>query len=106
LPVSSTAASIEIEVSVPSPADTTPPTPPSDLRAKVVKGRKVALTSSAATDDVGVESYRVLRNGSASQTVGGSSYTETVTGKGTTYVVVAVDAAGNASSPSNSVTLR
>jgi chitodextrinase len=65
----------------------------------------VDLAWSAATDDVGVTGYQVVRDGTVVATVTGLSTTDTglTPGSSHTYVVRAVDAAGNVSNDSNSV---
>src|SRR5262249_23177540 len=87
--------------------DGTPPTAPSNLKA-TVKGKQIQLTWSASTDNVGVSSYGLWRNGVRLGTTTGTSYTDTSTKRGTTYTyyVVAIDGAGNSSAPSNSVTVQ
>lgn len=90
--------------------DSTPPSAPAWLQAQALHGPAVGLTWAAASDDVGVISYRVYRNGSLLATTTSTSYTDTSVGGSTSYsyFVVAVDAAGNASgaSPNVSVTTR
>lgn len=85
--------------------DTTAPTPPGAPLAQVTAGtpRTVGLTWAAATDDVGVASYRVLRNGlMVLSGVTGTSALDAsaVDVTSYTYTVTAVDAAGNVSKPS------
>ncbi len=89
------------------PLDVTPPTAPTGLRATLAKGRKVALSWSAATDNTGVVAYRVLRNGAVVASVTSTSFTDSLPAKTSTaaYVVVAVDAAGNVSLPSNTASV-
>jgi chitodextrinase len=92
----------------PPPTDTQPPTPPANLTATIGKGRKVVLTWSGSTDDTGVAGYRVHRNAVPVATTASTSYTDSPGGKkGTAYAyyVVAYDAAGNASAPSNEVAI-
>jgi chitodextrinase len=91
---------------VTTPPDVNPPTAPSSLLASPSQGR-VALTWTGSTDDVGVTSYSVLRDGAQVGSSPSTSYTDETTAPNTsyTYAVVAVDAAGNASAPSNSVTV-
>jgi chitodextrinase len=62
----------------------------------------VALTWSAATDNVGVTGYEVLRDGQARTTTANTSYTDTGVLPGATYAytVRARDAAGNIGAPS------
>ncbi|MEV6113107.1 discoidin domain-containing protein [Streptomyces sp. NPDC052109] len=91
--------------------DTTPPTAPSALNATGHTSNSVSLAWSASTDSVGVTGYRVLQvSGSTSTQVGTTSATSfTVAGLSAstayTFDVVALDAAGNVSQPSNQVTV-
>lgn len=79
---------------------------PAGLSATVARGRKVDLRWGAAADDVGVTGYRVLRGGVQVAQVTSLSYRD-APGRGTfTYTVVAVDAAGRVSPPSNAVTVH
>lgn len=92
-------------------ADTQPPTAPSNLTATAGK-RKISLAWGASTDNVGVTGYQVWRANSASgpfsliATTTSLSYVNSglTTGSTRSYYVVAVDAAGNASAPSNTAT--
>jgi Calcineurin-like phosphoesterase/Purple acid Phosphatase, N-terminal domain len=90
----------------PPPVDN-PPTPPANLVATAVGSTRINLSWSASTDDVGVASYEVYRDGATTPlaTVGGStlSYSDTAVAAGQThsYVVKAVDTAGHHSDPSN-----
>jgi chitodextrinase len=93
---------LEADVATPAPPDAIPPTAPTGLTATPAKGRKILLRWYAATDNVGVAGYRVLRDGVAVATVAGTSYTDSPTAKGrVVYTVVAFDAAGNTSPASN-----
>jgi chitodextrinase len=80
-------------------ADTTAPTAPAGLTAKASSATSVALTWTAATDDVGVTSYLVRRNNVQIGTSSTTSYTDSTATASTTYsyTVVARDAAGNLS---------
>jgi fibronectin type 3 domain-containing protein len=86
--------------------DVTPPSVPQGLDAEQV-GTTVELDWQASSDDVGVTSYRVRRNGSQIASVSGTGYVDGAVSAGTTYryVVVALDAAGNASGPSSEVVM-
>jgi hypothetical protein len=101
-----TAASSTAVYTVLAPADTVPPSAPSSLSATVNKRLKqVQLSWTAATDNVGVSAYSIVRNG---VTVGISNLTTWAdqaveSGVAYTYYVVAYDAAGNMSARSNSV---
>ena len=80
------------------PPDTTPPSAPGSLTARVVSPTQVALRWTAATDDVGVARYQVLRDGAVLTTTSGRTATDSsVTAGPHEYRVVAFDAAGNPS---------
>jgi chitodextrinase len=86
--------------------DVTPPSAPSNLTATLGKGKKVALAWNPSTDDVGVAGYHVYRNGTLAATVTGTSHTDSLPGgrnPSASFYVVAFDAAGNVSAPSNTV---
>jgi chitodextrinase len=87
--------------------DTSAPTSPTGLTA-TAGDASVQLAWTKATDNAGVTAYRVFRGGIQVASVNAStlSYTDTGLMNGTTYsyTAVAVDAAGNVSSPSNTVT--
>ncbi|MEQ4568041.1 galactose oxidase-like domain-containing protein [Paenarthrobacter sp. CAP02] len=102
--VPSTAAMIRL--SAPS-QDTTPPAAPTNLAASASAGQ-IALTWTAGTDNVGVTSYRVSRDGTVVGNPVSTSYSDTSVLAGTTYTytVAAVDAAGNVSPPSNTATAQ
>ncbi|AUG75530.1 Secreted glycosyl hydrolase [Kitasatospora sp. MMS16-BH015] len=88
-------------------ATATPPTAPSNLAYTQPSSGKVALTWSAASDQVGVTGYTVYRNGGKLAAVGGStlSYTDSVDDSLTvSYAVTASNAAGLESAASNAVT--
>jgi uncharacterized delta-60 repeat protein len=88
------------------PADVTPPTAPAGLTATVnADTRTISLSWSASTDDVGVTGYRVFRDNSATPTatVTGTTFTDSNQLGTHSYVVAAIDAAGNQSGFSNTV---
>ncbi|GJM79581.1 hypothetical protein HMSSN139_20770 [Paenibacillus sp. HMSSN-139] len=90
-----------------STADTQPPTAPANLAFTQPTTGSVKLTWSAATDNVGVTGYDVYANGQLRGSVNGSTLTYTdpqPAGVTVSYYVIAKDAAGNASGPSNTVT--
>lgn len=89
----------------PSPSpDTQPPTAPTGLTATPTSSSSISLAWRAATDNVGVVAYRVLRNGAQVGTTSATSYTDSGLAPATTYsyAVTAVDAAGNVSASSAS----
>ena len=89
--------------------DTLAPSAPPNLRVTSVLPGAVGLEWDASTDNVGVVRYRVFRDGSLlAETSSGETFWDyTVGGTGTshTYLVMAVDAAGNLSEPSNPTTV-
>ena len=89
-----------------STADINPPTTPTNLTANAVAPNQVNLAWTASTDNVGVTGYRVFRDGAQIAIAPGASYSDTGVQPKTnhSYYVVAIDAAGNASPPSNTVT--
>lgn len=92
----------------PTVADTEAPTAPSNLR---VNGNptsaSVSLAWNPSTDNVGVTGYKIYRDSSLAGTVSGATSNYTVAGLSPntayTFTVHAIDAAGNESSASNSV---
>ena len=89
-----------------TPPDTTAPTAPTKLTARVISSQQVSLSWKAATDDTGVTGYSVFRNGEPIATTSNTSYSDRFVQPNTqySYTVVAYDAAGNTSPPSNTAT--
>ncbi len=83
--------------------DTQAPSAPGSFSGSAPSSSQVLLTWTAATDNVGVTAYRVARNGSLIATVTALSYADSGLTASTTYLytVVAIDAAGNASTPAS-----
>jgi hypothetical protein len=103
LSVGPAGASVSVQFS--AGTDATPPSTPTGLQATVQKGKRVALSWNASTDNVGVVGYDVFRNGVRISQPSGTSYTDRP-GRGTfTYQVRARDAAGNLSGLSGGVTV-
>ena len=91
-----------------APVDTTPPTPPTNLRISGVTCTSATLAWSASTDDVGVAFYDVYHDGQLLQSVPGATLTAAVTvvpGVTWGFFVNARDAAGNVSQASITVPL-
>ena len=84
-------------------ADTAAPSAPI-LTVTVGKGGKTSLKWTASTDNVAVTGYRVYRDGVLLATTTRTSYSSRKQSGTFSYWVVAFDAAGNVSAPSNSVT--
>jgi fibronectin type 3 domain-containing protein len=80
-------------------ADSSPPTTPTNLQASATGPNRVELSWGPATDDVGVAAYTVYRNGATLGTTTGATFTDTTALSETsyTYLVSALDAAGNSS---------
>ncbi len=89
--------------------DVVAPSAPGGLSAVASGATRVDLGWTASTDDVGVTSYAITRNGSALATVSGSatSFSDTTASPNTaySYSVRAGDAAGNTSPASNTATV-
>ncbi|WP_117212809.1 endo-1,4-beta-xylanase [Allorhizocola rhizosphaerae] len=85
--------------------DTQPPTTPTGLTASGVTSNSVNLSWTASTDNVGVTGYDIIRNGTVTNTVAGTSTTVTGLSPSTAYqfAVRARDAAGNTSANSATV---
>jgi hypothetical protein len=88
-----------------TPSDTVAPSVPGSLVASAASSSQVDLSWNASTDNVGVTGYKLYRNGSFIATATGTSYSDTGLAAATTYTyqVSAIDAAGNESGKSNSV---
>ncbi len=89
--------------------DTIAPTTPGNLNASNLQYNRVTLNWSAASDNVGVVAYRLYKNGSAIPLVTTATLSFTDTGlaaeTGYNYRVDAIDAAGNASSLSATLSI-
>jgi hypothetical protein len=86
--------------------DTTKPSTPANLTSSGVTQTSLNLNWTASTDDKAVTGYEIYRNGTKLATnATTNSYTNTGLTAGTTYsyYVVAYDAAGNKSTPSNTI---
>jgi beta-lactamase superfamily II metal-dependent hydrolase len=102
------ATSSAVSVTVNNVADTTPPTAPTNLAASAGK-RRISLSWTASTDNVGVTGYQIWRASSAAgpfsqiATATSTTYSDnTVASRSTWYYYVkATDAAGNVSAASN-----
>jgi hypothetical protein len=96
-------------VTITTPADTTPPTPPT-LQAPWHTASSIGLTWSGATDDVGVDSFQISDGTQTwEQSAINYSWQRTLSGLATnrtyTLTIRARDVAGNFSAPSNSVSV-
>jgi parallel beta-helix repeat protein len=87
--------------------DTQPPTVPTGLATTLVTHDQVNLRWNASTDNVGVASYTIYRDGAVLNSVNSSTttYQDSTVASGTTYAytVEAFDAAGNGSGQSSSL---
>ena len=90
-------------VTVAVSSDTTPPSVPTGLTA-AASASQVSLSWNASSDNVGVTGYRVYRNGTQIAAPASNSYIDGNLVPGTySYSIAAVDAAGNVSAQSGSV---
>ncbi len=85
------------------PADTQPPSIPANLFATAVSPDSIDLAWDPSTDNVGVATYVVYRDGTQIATTTMPSYSDTGLAASTSYVytVAAVDGAGNGSPASS-----
>jgi hypothetical protein len=97
----------ELEVHGPAGGDTQAPTAPGNLTFTEPGAGQIRLSWTASTDDTGVTGYDVYANGVLRTSVSGSTLTYTdnqPAGSTVSYHVKALDAAGNQSPDSNTVT--
>ncbi|WP_230986590.1 carbohydrate-binding protein [Cohnella fermenti] len=90
-----------------SSVDNQAPSAPTGLSFTLPSSGTIALSWNASTDNVGVTGYDIYANSQLRASVSGTtlSYSDSQSASATvTYYVVAKDAAGNVSAPSNSVT--
>lgn len=88
-----------------SSADTSAPSIPTGLVVSPVSSSQINLSWNASSDNVGVTQYVIYRNGTQIATISGTSYSDTglSASTGYYYTVAALDAAGNNSGQSGSV---
>src|ERR1019366_10150774 len=99
------ALSASVSATTLAQADTTPPSVPTGLTASAISQTQINLSWQGSTDNVGVTGYQVFRGGAQIATATGTTYSDIGLTASTTYTyaVKAVDAAGNASALSASV---
>jgi chitodextrinase len=83
--------------------DTTPPGPPTNLKAVRASKLQINLSWSAPYDNVGIARYDIYRNGLKIGSTSNKSYGDGNTKYATTYTykIVAIDTSGNPGAPSN-----
>lgn len=86
-----------------SVSDTQAPTVPTNLSATAISSSQINLSWTASTDNVSVTGYRIFRDGVQVGTSSGANYSDVGLSPSTnySYVVNAIDAAGNISANSN-----
>jgi chitodextrinase len=85
--------------------DTAAPSAPAGLAVSPISTSQINLSWTASTDNVGVQGYRLFRNGVQIAAPATNSYNDTGLAETTTYSydVIAYDAAGNQSTQSSSI---
>jgi chitodextrinase len=103
--VSATSSTVSATTLATGTPDTVPPSKPTNLAATPVSSSRIDLTWTASTDNVGVTGYKVFRNDSLVNTTLAANYSDIGLAASTTYAynIVAIDAAGNFSSSSDTV---
>ena len=88
-----------------NPADSSPPSVPTGLTATAVSAAQIDLAWTAASDNVGVTAYKILRGGTQVTSATGTAWQNTGLTANTQYcyTVAAVDAAGNTSAQTSQV---
>jgi len=100
-------ASNVVALTTPVAADSVKPVMPATLSADSIADTSVRLNWTAATDNTGVTAYRIYRDGALAGTATKTTFTVTGLsgGKGYSFYVVALDAAGNVSRASNTLSV-
>lgn len=89
--------------------DTTSPTPPSNLRITALTCNSLTLWWNAASDNTGVDSYDIYHDGQHMKNIPGNQLSTSLTltpGANWGFYVNAVDAAGNVSQASETLTVQ
>lgn len=91
--------SIQVRTEKLPAVDTEAPTAPKNVHSMGETSNSVDLMWMAATDNVGVDHYKIFRNGSLIKSISETRFMDTrlQAGANYTYTIVAVDAAGNES---------
>ena len=100
-------ASSTLSVTTSDADDTEAPTAPTSLASASVTETSFTLSWTASTDDVAVTGYKIYQNSSLLATTTSTSYSVTGLTASTTYsyYITAVDAAGNVSSASSTLSV-
>ncbi|MBI2354097.1 MAG: hypothetical protein HYV06_03550 [Deltaproteobacteria bacterium] len=87
--------------------DTVPPSAPANLATSSVTDKSVNLTWTASTDNIAVTNYWVYRDGEKIGQTQGTAFSDTTVTAGSSfsYLVRALDAAGNVSQASAAITV-
>jgi chitodextrinase len=96
------AASAAVSVTTPAPSDTQAPSVPIGLVAQNLTSTSLTLAWTASTDNIGVATYLVYRNGTQIGTTSATSFASggLIAGTAYSYTVRAQDAVGNLSAAS------
>lgn len=97
----------DYSVDIQDAGDIEPPSTPSNLVSSNITQNSATISWTASTDNIGVDGYKIYKNGSLLTTVTGTSYNATSLSAATSYsfYIVAFDAAGNSSSQSNTLNI-
>ncbi|MCM3630844.1 lytic polysaccharide monooxygenase [Paenibacillus glycanilyticus] len=100
---------IDVNFTGTNPVDTTAPSAPTSLAATATAATSVTLSWNASTDNVGVTGYKIYRGTTLAATTSSTGTSYTVTGltasTAYTFTVKSIDAAGNESGASNSLSV-
>ena len=96
-----------VQPQTPQPPDTQSPSTPTNLTASAPAYNRINLAWNASTDNVGVAGYWIVRGGTTIASSPTNNYVDNTVNPSTTYnyQVIAYDAAGNNSGPSNTATV-
>ncbi|WP_051287538.1 fibronectin type III domain-containing protein [Paenibacillus taiwanensis] len=104
--VSAPSANLDVRTDA-APPDAIAPTAPTNVRSTSITANTIALAWNASTDNVGVTQYEIVVNGQVASTSAATAWTATGLTANTVYTIVvrALDAAGNRSADSTSLSV-
>jgi len=89
-------------------ADNEPPTAPTNLNARAISDTQIDLSWTESIDNIGVVGYYIYRDNALVGSTANATYSDTGLQQRTTYsyYIMAFDAAGNVSDPSNTASAK